>query len=127
MVATCYLLGVSTRRMDKFAQSLGITTLSKSQVSEMAGRELDSHVDIPPVTGSNPVGGQPDVFAACDDADALHGFRAPPWTAGGLRVLSYGAGSESCVSLKRATAPPVHSKYSTTTVCSPSGNATSAE
>src|SRR3954468_1251860 len=36
VVATCYLLGVSTRRMDKLVQSLGITSLSKSQVSEMA-------------------------------------------------------------------------------------------
>jgi putative transposase len=43
VVATCYLLGVSTRRMDKLVQSLGITTLSKSQVSEMA-KELDAHV-----------------------------------------------------------------------------------
>lgn len=32
MVATCYLLGVSTRRMDKLVQTLGITSLSKSQV-----------------------------------------------------------------------------------------------
>ena len=31
VVATCYLLGVSTRRMDKLVQSLGITSLSKSQ------------------------------------------------------------------------------------------------
>ena len=44
VVATCYLLGVSTRRMDKLVQSLGITTLSKSQVSEMA-KELDAHVE----------------------------------------------------------------------------------
>jgi putative transposase len=44
VVATCYLLGVSTRRMDKLVQSLGITTLSKSQVSEMA-RNLDDHVE----------------------------------------------------------------------------------
>jgi transposase-like protein len=36
VVATCYLLGVSTRRMDKLVGSLGITSLSKSQVSEMA-------------------------------------------------------------------------------------------
>jgi putative transposase len=43
VVATCYLLGVSTRRMDKLVQSLGITTLSKSQVSEMA-KDLDAHV-----------------------------------------------------------------------------------
>ena len=44
VVATCYLLGVSTRRMDRLVQSLGITTLSKSQVSEMA-TELDAHVE----------------------------------------------------------------------------------
>jgi len=44
VVATCYLLGVSTRRMDKLVQSLGITTLSKSQVSEMT-KELDAHVE----------------------------------------------------------------------------------
>ena len=44
VVATCYLLGVSTRRMDKLVASLGITTLSKSQVSEMA-KELDAHVE----------------------------------------------------------------------------------
>ena len=44
VVATCYLLGVSTRRMDKLVTSLGITTLSKSQVSEMA-KELDAHVE----------------------------------------------------------------------------------
>ena len=44
VVATCYLLGVSTRRMDKLVQSLGITTLSKSQVSEMA-KDLDEHVE----------------------------------------------------------------------------------
>ena len=44
VVATCYLLGVSTRRMDKPVRSLGITSLSKSQVSDMA-RELDAHVE----------------------------------------------------------------------------------
>jgi transposase-like protein len=44
VVATCYLLGVSTRRMDKLVQTLGITGLSKSQVSVMA-RELDEQVE----------------------------------------------------------------------------------
>ena len=44
VVATCYLLGVSTRRMDKLVQSLGITSLSKSQVSRMA-TDLDAQVD----------------------------------------------------------------------------------
>jgi len=44
VVATCYLLGVSTRRMDKLVQSLGITGLSKSQVFEMA-KDLDEQVE----------------------------------------------------------------------------------
>jgi transposase-like protein len=43
VVATCYLLGVSTRRMDKLVESLGITSLSKSQVSRMAA-DLDEQV-----------------------------------------------------------------------------------
>ena len=43
MVATCYLLGVSTRRMDKLVQTLGINSLSKSQVSRMAA-DLDEQV-----------------------------------------------------------------------------------
>ena len=43
MVATCFLLGVSTRRMDRLVQSLGITGLSKSQVPVMA-RDLDELV-----------------------------------------------------------------------------------
>ena len=43
VVATCYLLGGSTRRMEKLVESLGITRLSKSQVSVMA-QELDTQV-----------------------------------------------------------------------------------
>jgi transposase-like protein len=43
VVATCYLLGASTRRTEKLVESLGITRLSKSQVSEMA-RDLDDQV-----------------------------------------------------------------------------------
>jgi transposase-like protein len=43
VVATCYLLGVSTRRMDKLVRTLGITGLSKSQVSVMA-KDLDEQV-----------------------------------------------------------------------------------
>jgi putative transposase len=43
VVATCYLLGVSTRRMDKLVKTLGITGLSKSKVSEMA-KDLDQQV-----------------------------------------------------------------------------------
>ena len=40
VVATCYLLGVWTRRMEKLVETLGITRLSKSQVSVMA-KDLD--------------------------------------------------------------------------------------
>ena len=44
VVATSYLLGVSTRQMEKLVEQLGITRLSKSQVSQMA-KELDYHVE----------------------------------------------------------------------------------
>ena len=44
MVADCYLAGVSTRRMDKLVKTLGIDSLSKSQVSRMA-EELDVIVE----------------------------------------------------------------------------------
>lgn len=54
-VATSYLLGVSTRRMERLVATLGITGLSKSQVSEMA-KDLDAQVQAfsldPPVTRS---------------------------------------------------------------------------
>ena len=44
VVATSYLLGVSTRRVEKLAAALGVVGLSKSQVSVMAA-ELDEMVD----------------------------------------------------------------------------------
>ena len=43
VVATSYLLGVSTRRMEKLVETLGIASLSKSQVSRMA-TDLDDVV-----------------------------------------------------------------------------------
>jgi len=43
VIADCYLAGVSTRRMDKLVKTLGIHSLSKSQVSRMA-TDLDEHV-----------------------------------------------------------------------------------
>jgi len=61
VVATWYLLGVSTRQMDKLVQSLGITSLSKSQVSRMAADALtmkvrehgDDHGDrVTPLSGT---------------------------------------------------------------------------
>ncbi|MFE5702001.1 transposase [Rhodococcus koreensis] len=44
VVATCYLLGVSTRRMEKLVESLGIPSLSKSKVAVMAD-DLDAKVE----------------------------------------------------------------------------------
>jgi len=62
VVATSYLLGVSTRRMEKLVQTLGITGLSKSQVSVMA-RELDEQVaDF----RSRPLDQDPYTFLAAD-------------------------------------------------------------
>ena len=43
VVATAYLLGVSTRRVERLAAELGVTQLSKSQVSAMAAH-LDEQV-----------------------------------------------------------------------------------
>jgi transposase-like protein len=44
VVATSYLLGVSTRRVEKLVEQLGVKSLSKSQVSEMASH-LDAQVE----------------------------------------------------------------------------------
>ena len=62
VVATCYLLGVSTRRMEKLVESLGITRLSKSQVSIMA-RDLDEQVD---QFRTRPLDAGPYTFVAAD-------------------------------------------------------------
>jgi putative transposase len=62
VVATCYLLGVSTRRMEKLVQSLGITSLSKSQVSVMAA-DLDSVVED---FRTRPLDAGPYTFVAAD-------------------------------------------------------------
>ena len=62
VVATCYLLGVSTRRMEKLVESLGITRLSKSQVSVMAA-ELDAQVE---QFRTRPLDAGPYTFLAAD-------------------------------------------------------------
>ncbi|AOT05578.1 IS256 family transposase [Arthrobacter sp. U41] len=62
VVATCYLLGVSTRRMEKLVESLGITRLSKSQVSNMA-RDLDEQVE---AFRTRPLDAGPYTFVAAD-------------------------------------------------------------
>jgi putative transposase len=62
VVATCYLLGVSTRWMEKLVETLGITRLSRSQVSEMA-RDLDEQVE---AFRTRPPGAGPYTFVAAD-------------------------------------------------------------
>jgi transposase-like protein len=61
-VATSYLLGVSTRRMERLVATLGITGLSKSQVSQMA-TELDEQVE---AFRSRPLDAGPYTFLAAD-------------------------------------------------------------
>jgi transposase-like protein len=62
VVATCYLLGVSTRRMERLVESLGVTALSKSQVSEMA-KDLDEQVE---AFRTRPLDAGPYTFVAAD-------------------------------------------------------------
>jgi mutator family transposase len=44
VVATCYLLGVSTRGMERLVESFSVTSLSNSQASVMAA-DLDEQVE----------------------------------------------------------------------------------
>jgi putative transposase len=62
VVATSYLLGVSTRRMEKLVETLGITRLSRSQVSEMA-KDLDAQVE---AFRTRPLDAGPYTFLAAD-------------------------------------------------------------
>ena len=62
VVATCYLLGVSTRRMEKLVESLGVKGLSKSQVSIMAA-DLDTQVE---AFRTRPLDAGPYTFVAAD-------------------------------------------------------------
>lgn len=62
VVATCYLLGVSTRRMERLVETLGVTRLSKSQVSIMA-KELDEAVE---AFRTRPLDAGPYTFVAAD-------------------------------------------------------------
>jgi putative transposase len=62
VVATSYLLGVSTRRMEKLVEQLGITRLSRSQVSEMA-MDLDEQVE---AFRTRPLDAGPYTFVAAD-------------------------------------------------------------
>ena len=62
VVATSYLLGVSTRRMEKLVEQFGITGLSKSQVSIMA-KNLDAQVE---AFRTRPLDAGPYTFVAAD-------------------------------------------------------------
>jgi putative transposase len=62
VVATSYLLGVSTRRVEKLVEQLGVAQLSKSQVSEMAAY-LDVQVE---AFRNRPLDAGPYTFVWCD-------------------------------------------------------------
>jgi putative transposase len=62
VVATSYLLGVSTRRVERLVETLGITRLSKSQVSQMAA-SLDEQVT---AFRTRPLDAGPYTFVAAD-------------------------------------------------------------
>lgn len=62
VIATCYLKGVSTRRMNDLVASLGINNLSKSQVSDMA-KDLDSMVED---FRTRPLDAGPYLYVSCD-------------------------------------------------------------
>jgi transposase-like protein len=62
VVATSYLLGVSTRRVEKLVEQLGVQSISKSQVSALAG-ELDAQVE---EFRSRPLDGAPYRFVQAD-------------------------------------------------------------
>jgi putative transposase len=62
VVATSYLLGVSTRRVEKLVEQLGVASLFKAQVSEMAGY-LDAQVK---AFRNRPLDAGPYTFVWCD-------------------------------------------------------------
>ena len=62
VVATSYLLGVSTRRVEKLVEQLGVASLSKAQVSEMAAY-LDAQVE---AFRNRPLDAGPYTFVWCD-------------------------------------------------------------
>lgn len=62
VIATCYLKGASTRRMNDLVATLGITNLSKSQVSGMA-KELDVMVED---FRTRPLDTGPYLYGSCD-------------------------------------------------------------
>ena len=62
VIATCYLKGVSTRRMNDLVASLGINNLSKSQVSDMA-KDLDQMVED---FRTRPLDSGPYLYVSCD-------------------------------------------------------------
>lgn len=106
VVATCYLLGVSTRRMEKLVDSLGITRLSKSQVSAMA-RDLDEQVS---AFRTRPLDTGPYLFVAADAHRPDTGdLRLRPLAAAvgvrPLRTLRPGRGRQSATAVGRHRPP----------------------
>jgi putative transposase len=105
VVATCYLLGVSTRRMDRLVHTLGITSSSKSQVSEMA-RSLDVQVE---AFRTRPLDAGPYTFLAADAVvlkvrESGRTVNVHALLATGVNAEGYGR-SSACRSAAPRTAP----------------------
>jgi len=62
VIADCYLAGVSTRRVEKLVQQLGVERMSKSQVSRLA-QSLDQIVED---FRTRPLDGAPDAYVTLD-------------------------------------------------------------
>lgn len=96
VVATCYLLGVSTRRMDKLVEILGITSLSKSQVSVMA-KEVDAAEE---AFRTRPLDADPYTFMA---ADALVRTVREAGQVVNVHALITTGVKTSCIQVRRVT------------------------
>ena len=115
VVATSYLLGVSTRRMEKLVEQLGITRLSKSQVSEMA-KDLDGQVEafrtrpLDAGRSSSAAGSQ----CGCCPTSGAHG--SGPWQVCPSRCSHRASEPSSCGDIDgvqpEATAPRTNRRFS---------------
>jgi len=74
VIATCYVLGVSTRRLEKLAWALGITKLSKSQISQDGPQpqtpSSEPFAPVPQTAGPYPI-----VLGRCPGGQGTRGWQ----------------------------------------------------
>ena len=75
VIATCYLKGVSTRRMNDLVATLGINNLSKSQASDMA-KDLDVMVED---FRTRPLDTGPYLYVSCDALTSEKSVKVAGW------------------------------------------------